>query len=223
MVLLLKKERGTSMDYNVLRRLVANSVDQVPATKDNSDFKINMFVLAKKLKPLGLFPLVYKKNDWSKRVEPSDIPLLMEYFKGEKIQWFDGRKSFLSLVFLREEDLDDPLQELLQDLTFAMELEKEKMILPCGMKYVKGKKKEEKKFKCPELEEGKDIVSILASIVSTYPCYTAIVARWIKPESISLNIRFRANSVLLAEENNTSEDNTVDDETEDESSENGSE
>jgi hypothetical protein len=46
-----------------------------------------------------------------------------------------------------------------------------------------------------------EITSTVITILSKYPCYHAVIGKWVKEEEIRLNIRFRANSVLLTDEN----------------------
>ena len=198
------------MNYNVLRKVVSSCVE---GRQNDPHFRINMFKLRKLTADLGLVPLVYKESYNSKRVMPDDIPLLMEYFKEDKIEWLDSKRTFLTLIFIRQEDLVDNLQELTEDLLEGMYKPKDdEEILPGGIIQIKStpvgkKKKPNCKFYCPK-RRTPDIVSTLGKIVGTYPCYTCIVAKHVRPDAISLYIRFRANSVLLDSESSDTDTST---------------
>lgn len=177
------------MDYNVLRKIVVNCVE---GRCDDDFFKLNTFKLNKKVSGLGLVPVVFKHEYKSKRVGPEDIVLLAEYFKEEKLIWFDNSKTFLTIVFVREEDMDDELRSLLADCSQAMENE----IDPPEKCEVDQKKVCKEICKtCPRRKI--DLSATLSKIIGTYPCYSTVVARWVKPDSITISVRFRANSILI--------------------------
>lgn len=176
------------MDYNILRKIVATCVE---GKGDNKYFRVNIVKLAKKLKKLGLIPVVYKDEFISKNLECDDLFLFVEYFKEDKLKWFDGDRTFLSLLFIREEDMDEQLQDLLYEL-YNMKKNSDTddnntyRQCCCFCKKDEIRKIDEK--------------SILISIMSKYPCYFAIIAKWVKEDCITLNIRFRASSLLINSE-----------------------
>lgn len=190
------------MDYNELRTAVVKCVE---GREDSDFFKLNMFKLAKTVKPMGLIPIIYSSSNKSRKVTPDDIPLLAEYFKEEKLNWFDEKKTFLHVIFVRAEDMDEDLQDYLADC-YQVRRYEDGISKPCS---------KDKSFAkdCRRCESRRiDIISTLASIVSSYPCYTAIVAKWVKKDSISFNIRFRANSILINSDAITETDETKDEE-----------
>jgi hypothetical protein len=147
---------------------------------------------------LGLIPVLYSSNLVSKEILPEDVPLLAEYYKDDKLRWFIGDKTFVSLIFIREEDMTEELQDLLDDLKQYRMSIGEELKDPRRINVRKVRQEPEKECCCnPKI----DVSSTLISILSSYPCYFAIVGKWVKDDSISLNIRFRANSILLSDEN----------------------
>lgn len=198
------------MDYNVFRKIIASCVE---GKGDNIFFRVNTRKLCTKLKKFGIIPILYKNEFVSKAVEYDDIFLLAEYFKEDKLEWFDGERTFLPMLFVREEDMTDELQDLLYNLHQAR---------------VSGSKGEEigcpyDKIKivdnqcdccccCCHYNDNIDVKTILINIISKYPCYFVIIGKWVKEENISLNIRFRASSILINtdkdenDENNNEED-----------------
>ena len=181
------------MDYNVLRKIVAGCVRNVKG--DESQFRINLNELTKRVKELGLIPVLYKNDYISKSVTVDDIIVLAEFFKEDKLQWFDGDRSFEFLTFIREEDIDDNLQNLLQDLSHARLNEIDENSEPCRIKPIGEQAKDSCCRACKQ--RVVDAKSTFISIISAYPCYTTVIAKWVKKDSISLNIRFRANSLLI--------------------------
>ena len=190
-----KMKEGLIMDYNELRTVVANCVE---GKRNDRKFRLNTFKLKKKVEEFGLIPVIYKNNYESKRATPEDIPLLSEYFKEENVLWFDDQKTFLTIIFVREEDLDERLQDLLEDCYEQKKRELQPPKLPCNVKPIRQQTGCRKCNICDD--RSIDIVNTLAQITGLYPCYTALIAKWVKPDSISLNIRFRANSLLINSE-----------------------
>lgn len=179
------------MNYNELRKIVASCIRNIKGNENH--FSINTSKLIKKVKELGLIPVLYKDSYESKEVTVEDVVILSEYFKEDKLQWFDGTRTFAFLTFIREEDVDDNLQNLLQDLNEWKFNEKEKG--SCKVKPAIEQAKDECCRACKQ--RYIDIKSTYISIISAYPCYHTVIAKWVKKESISLNIRFRANSLLI--------------------------
>ena len=184
------------MDYNVLRTVLANCVE---GKRNNKIFKLNTYKLRNNVREFGLIPVIFKNEYISKRVTPDDVPLLTEYFKEEKVLWFDDDKTFLTVIFIREEDMDERLQDLLEDCEEFRKRELQIPKTPCNVKPIEQKGC----LRCKTCDRKNiDIVNTLASITGQYPCYTALIAKWVKPDSISLNIRFRVNTLLINSENN---------------------
>lgn len=183
------------MDYNVLRKIVAGCVRNVKG--DESQFRINVNELTKRVQELGLIPVLYKNNYESKTVTVEDVVLLSEYFKEDKLNWFDGHRTYEIISFIREEDVDEDLQNLLQDLA-TIRLNDTNEYTPCNIKPIASQAKDECCRACKQ--RVLDAKSTLISIISSYPCYTTVIAKWVKEDSVSLNIRFRANSLLINSE-----------------------
>ncbi len=194
------------MDYNVLRKVVASCVEGKDIERG---FRLNIHKLRRMTKSFGLIPVVTKLEYISKPVTQEDIPLLGEFFKKDALLWFDGKREYTHIIFVREEDMDDELTRLLQDCTqYIVNLEKNAPIN-------KGAKKVFNCSVCPTEYDDNcrccpnrtiNIESVICNIMAKYPCYTAIIAKWTKPDSININIRFRVNPVLMdkdKEQNNT--------------------
>ena len=191
------------MDYSVFRKIIASCVEN---KKDNIFFRINIHKLCRKLEKFGIIPVLYKTEYMSKAVEPDDLFLLLEYFKEDKLDWFDGERTFLSMLFVREEDMTDELQDLLHDISISKI--KRKRETTCGsVKLIN----DGCDCCCNCNDSNVDVKSSLISIITKYPCYSAIIAKWVKEDSISLNIRFRASSLLI---NSDKEDDGEEKETE---------
>ena len=195
------------MDYTKIRKIIANCCADTGKPNDPI-FRVNMMKLAKLVQPYGYIPLIYKNNFISKMAEPEDIPLLSEYFKEDKLTWFDDRKSFLNIIFIREEDIDDKLENLLADCVLSRERETQPPKIPCNVK----PKEKEKDYHCLTCPHNKDrlkidMVKTLAVIVGNYPCYIALVAKYVKRDAILMNIRIRANSILLSSSDNKEDNN----------------
>lgn len=103
------------MDYNVLKRLISQSVYGKP---DELDFGVEMHRLKEKVSDLGLIPVRFTKEVKSKRVTTDDIFILSEYYKGkDRLEWFDKQKSFCKILFIQIKDIDEELTEKLKLLT----------------------------------------------------------------------------------------------------------
>lgn len=185
------------VNYNDLRIIVASCVE---GSEEGLDFRVNMFKLTEKLKPLGLIPLFYKNDFNAKIVTPEDVPLLTEFFKKDNVTWFDDHKSFINIILVREEDIDDELSVLLQEILRARLEERPKPLHKRNIRNVCDKKPP----KCHCLERV-DLIKVLTTITGNYPCYTALIAKSLGKDCIHLNIRFRANIVLMNKESNNGE------------------
>ena len=90
------------LDYNILKKKILKSCKQPGTTLE---FIINSKQLDTLVRPLGL-AFIY--NDCkSEQVTGSNIPLLSEYFKREKLSWFNRSRHFITLTFLDLEGLDE--------------------------------------------------------------------------------------------------------------------
>lgn len=192
------------MDYNKIRKVIANCCTD-KWTMNDPIFRLNVHKLSKMLQPYGLVPVIYKNNYISKQVGPEDIPLISEYFKEKKLEWFDKRKTYLTITFIREEDIDDRLEDLLADCVIVREMETNPPKVPCN---VKEKNSTHHCMTCPHNrnKQNIDITKVVAEIMGNYPCSTALIAKWVRRKDILMNIRFRANSLLInADKDDTQE------------------
>ena len=73
-----------SLDYNLIKKCIIRASKQESQT--TLDFVINAEKLNEYVEPYGL---VFLKNGIKSRfVKSTDIPLISEYFKKQKLSWF---------------------------------------------------------------------------------------------------------------------------------------
>lgn len=167
------KQQLYSVDYNVLKSNIIKSCIQVE--KDELLFEVNYDKLSDLSEDIGL--AVVDVGTKSKAVEAKDIIILSEYFKGKKLSWFNENKEYTQLVFVKLDNADDHLLELLEDMN-TNEVDD------------------------PDIDKA----ATLAEIIANYPCYTATVVAYNSnnPErlgKISYMIGCRANTITITQEN----------------------
>lgn len=185
------------MDYKKIRKVIVKCCTD-NGTMNNPIFRLNVFKLSKLLQPYGLVPVIYKNNYISKEVGPEDIPLISEYFSDDRVKWFDKKKTYLTITFIREQDIDDRLEDLLADCVIVREMETNppNPKVPCN---VKEKDYSYHCMTCPhnKNKQNIDISKVMADIIGSYPCCTALIAKWVRKKDIVMNVRFRFNSLFM--------------------------
>lgn len=173
------------MDYNELRKVVASCIE---GPDHSINFRLNMYKLTRLSEVFGLIPLFYKNHFTSKEITAEDMPFIAEYCKGNDLLWFDENKAFLTCIFVRAEDMDSDLQNLLQDI-LRYRIDQKKTKHPLCHENVNHHNN------CI-YKESTDIIDIISKIVSKYPCHMCFIAKAVTPQNILLNIRFRPNNIL---------------------------
>ena len=158
-----------SMNYKTLKRLIVRSAERTG--KRNVDFKIDIDNLNNELAEIELVCLPYGED--ARRVSPTDIPLITEYYREDKMSWISDEKYITSLIFIDSNKIDDNLLELIEQLKIKHEDD-------------------------PDI----DHTAILGEIIGSYPCYLALVVSYQNnsPNSVGKNSYFiacRANKVII--------------------------
>ena len=158
-----------SMNYKVLKRLIARSAERTG--KRNVDFKINIDQLNDELAELELVCIPFGLN--ARRIAPTDVPLISEYYREDKMSWISEEKFMTSLIFVDSNKVDENLIKSIEEL----------------------KKK-------PEDDPDIDTVQIIGEILGSYPCYLSLIVSYQNnsPNSAGRNSYFiacRANKVII--------------------------
>lgn len=175
------------LDYKILKKKILKAVRQPGKT---IEFVVNAKQLDTLVRPLGL-GFVY--NDFqSEQVTGSNIPLLSEYFKQEKLSWFNRSRHFSTLTFVDLESLDEKGNKILEELQSK-------------------DRSEDPSF---------DRADYVAELLAYYPCYNATVVSYRSddPERLGKNsytiiIRANINAILKQQhdyyhgENDDNQDN----------------
>ena len=162
------------IDYNVLKKKILKSCKQPGKTLE---FIIDAKQLDTLVRPLGL-AFIY--NDFkSEQVTGSNIPLLSEYFKREKLSWFNRSRHFSVISFVDLESLDEKGTKMLEDLQTK-------------------DRSEDPSF---------DRADLVAEFLAFYPCYNAAVVSYRSedPERMGKNsytiiVRANINAILKQQE-----------------------
>jgi len=162
------------LDYNILKKKILKSCKQPGTTLE---FTINMKQLDTLVRPLGL-AFIY--NDFkSEPVTGSNIPLLSEYFKGDKLSWFNRSRHFSTLTFVDLESLDEDGEKILENL------------------------QSKNRSEDPSYDRAKDV----ADMIANYACYNATIVSYRSedPEKIGKNsytiiVRANINAILKQQE-----------------------
>lgn len=152
--------------YSNVRNIVSRSIC---GKSDSIDFSLDMNKMNRELEKYNMKSILYKSNFNSKHVEFDDVILLSEYYKFERMDWFDYSSSYISFIILVEDDtFSGKYINMLSSITNVNE------------------------------EYSKRLKSI-CSLVSNCSCINCVICKKIRDNgSISINIRFRANQVLLS-------------------------
>jgi hypothetical protein len=140
------------------------------------DFEVNFDKLASLVSDLKLVPLTPIGGE-ARKVKPSDIPYLSEYFEKSHLSWFSDSKYFTVITFIDSDSIDERAEELLNDLIF------------------------------PQVDDPEiDKVKAIATLVADYPCYFATIVSYQNgdPDRIgrpSYEIICRANKVVIKSSN----------------------
>lgn len=134
------------LDYNLIKKCIIRACKQVsPVTLD---FKVNAEKLNEFVEPYGL---IYLNNDLTSRfVMPSDVPLISEYFKKQKLSWFNRSRQFVTTSFVVAESLDERGRKIIADLYDKNRID----------------------------DPNFDRVEAVADILADYPCYNAVVVAY---------------------------------------------
>lgn len=161
------------LDYNKLKKSIIKSCKQEGANI------LNFTIAADNLNRLvDEFGLIFLYNDFkSEQVTGSNIALIGEYFKNDKLAWFNRSRHFISLSFVVRDKLDEEGLDLIDKLM------------------------KDNRSKDPDFDRTK----IIAKILSKYPCYNTltIAYRSDDPNRIGRNsysIMVRANNIAILDE-----------------------
>lgn len=163
------------IDYKVIKSNIikaCRSKDKSSIGKNN--FSIDYEKLNNLVSDYGL-TVINTNLKHSDMIRPSDIVSISEYFKDKQLAWFDSKKQFMYVIFVKTDAIDENLTEL---LNFA---------------------NEDLEF------ENVDRVAAVAQIVSNYPCYFATVVSYesndpIRFDKPSYMIGCRANTVAVKQD-----------------------
>ena len=134
------------IDYNIIKKCIIKSCKQEGNV--SLDFKINAEKLNSMVEECSLTFL----NNFtsSKPVTSLDIPLISEYFKKQKLSWFNRSREYVVLSFILTDAIDPKCEKMIKDL------------------YDKNKQKD------PDF----DRVAVISDILANYPCYNAVTVAY---------------------------------------------
>ena len=158
------------LDYNILKKKILKAVKQPGPTLE---FITNPKQLDDLVRPLGL-AFIYNDTN-SNPVTGSNLPLLSEYFKGDKLSWFNRSRHYSVLSFVDLESLDEKGTKILERL------------------------QSKDRSEDPRYDRADDVAEMLAY----YACYNAAVVSYRSedPEKIGKNsytiiVRANINAIL---------------------------
>ena len=162
------------IDYNAIKRCIIKACKQ--ESEVVLDFKINADKLNASVQELGL---TFVDNfTTSKPVVSTDIPLISEYFKKQKLSWFNRSREFVTLTFVRNKYIDEECTRLIKSLH----------------------------DKDREKDPNFDRVEVMAKILANYPCYNAVTVAYrsddpnrLGKNSYTTIIRANVNAINLEE------------------------
>lgn len=161
------------VDYNLIKRCIVKSCKQIDPRLLN--FKINGEKLEAMVANSGL---TFVSNGLDSRfVESRDIALISEYFKKNKLEWFNRSKQFTTLTFIDSESLDEEAERLLVLLRDTIS----------------------------SSDPDFDPVEAVAYLIANYPCYNATVVAYQSndPNKFGKNsytIIMRANVIAITQQ-----------------------
>lgn len=134
------------LDYNMVKKYIIKACDQLNEVA--LDFLIDEEKLNNLVKQCGL---VYLNTTAKSRfVTSSDIPLISEYFKKQKLSWFNRSRQFVSLSFITENSIDERAQKIINDLYDKTRVD----------------------------DPNFDRTEAMADLLADYPCYNAVVVAY---------------------------------------------
>lgn len=134
------------LDYSLIKKDIIKACDQLNEVA--LDFTVDEEKLNNLVKKSGLVYL--NTNAKSRFVTSSDIPLISEYFKKQKLSWFNRSRHFVSLSFITEDSIDERAQKIIEDL-----YDKTRVDSP-----------------------NFDRTEAMADLLADYPCYNAVVVAY---------------------------------------------
>lgn len=100
------------INYKDLKKAIAKSC----ASSGDGLFTINLEKLTKFTSELGLIPITpFVLGAKAAAISTSDIPNISNYLEGERLEWIDGAKSVMNIIFVRkdyEEALNNELDSI---------------------------------------------------------------------------------------------------------------
>jgi len=134
------------LDYNLIKKCIVKACKQEGVNTLN--FKIDYQKLNGSVAEYGL---VFLNNaTMSRPVTSNDIALISEYFKKDKLAWFNRSRAFTTISFVIADSLDEKGRKLLNMLA------------------------DENRSKDPSFDRA----DIVAEILAYYPCYNATIVSY---------------------------------------------
>lgn len=160
-----------NLDYKLIKSAVIRACK---AQRDAVSFIVNYDKLSSYADSIGLTAV--NVGTKSKLVDPTIIPFMGEYLKGQNLSWVNGNKHYTMLVFVQTEKVDEECMKLLADMHV-----------------------------CREDDPDVDKVATLSKLMANYPCYTALVVSYISNEparcgKTSYQVKVRANNVTIRQD-----------------------
>jgi hypothetical protein len=134
------------LDYSLIKKCIIKSCKQ--NNKVTLDFQIDANKLDELVSQYGV-TFIYN-GILAKPVMAWDIPLISEYFKKQKLSWFNRSRYYTTLSFIVTESLDKEGLELLENL----------------------------KDKNRENDPNFDRVATVSKLLADYPCYNATIVSY---------------------------------------------
>ena len=169
------------VDYNLIKKAICRSASQI--TRGLLPFKVDLEKLNPSIADLQLvaLPNFYVSEPVTRR----EIPFMSEYFKDQKLKWFNRSRQYCVLTFVPVDRIDDELERKIGILKRSNEVS----------------------------DPDVDPVDIMADIIADYPCYNATVVgyqsndpNFIGRNSYSIVIRANKNVITDPEYQYNNED-----------------
>lgn len=162
------------IDYNAIKRCIVKCCKQESPVA--LDFKVNADKLNSMVEE---FELTFLDNfTTSKPVTFSDIPLISEYFKKQKLSWFNRSREYVVLSFILTSSIDHESAELIKQL----------------------------RDKNRQKDPGFDRVAVMSKLLGKYPCYNAVTVAYrsddpnrLDRNSYTTIIRANVNAISMEE------------------------
>ena len=98
-------------NYSILKNTIIKSSGYTE--KGSNSFFIKATKLETLAKECNLRPIIVPTE--SKHITVEDVPLMVEYFKGNKLSGLDEDKQYILLSFVCEDAIDERCEELLKE------------------------------------------------------------------------------------------------------------